>query len=338
MRPSTAILSGTGVRLSDLRFPAQRVHIGRTRLAYIHLDNLLNFAKIDRDGRIDGYLAAYLPNELALIFFRRGEAVTAVAFTDRDRTVVPIGNALKAMKDEIERGELTFCEASFEQLVWMYHAGAALPQAVPVDPRQPTGVFEALLRERYSGLVEFIADGRVSYLRLADGRFQSGVFAEKPDDVAVPAWIERLVAPHADGAAPTISAGRFATGPDLPEQASPALLEAAREVYWRLVEHVEREAPNDGMRRALRLRDGIALSHPAFAAVSTPRGQTLAAGAVSPQDVMKGLAEWARRLLEQMEVVAPGIAPAVLKSATKDYRFVLQRAGFYGLLPWSVTW
>ena len=51
MRSSTAQLVDTPVRLADLRFPATQVHVHRTRLAYIHLDNLLHFGKIDRDGR-----------------------------------------------------------------------------------------------------------------------------------------------------------------------------------------------------------------------------------------------------------------------------------------------
>jgi hypothetical protein len=338
MRNSTAILSGTAIRLWDLAFPARRVHISRTRLVYIHLDNLLNFAKIDRDGRVDGFLAAYLPNELAVIFFRRGEAVTATAITERERMVVPIAEALQAMRTEIERGELMFCEAPSEQLVWMYHAAATPPQAVPVDQREPQRLFAGLAQERYTGLLEFIADGRVSYMRFADGRFQAGYFAERPDDVAIPQWIERMVAPHADGTRPAISASRFTAGDALPEQASGALLQAAREVYWRLVEHAEREAPSDGKRRALKLRDTVAASHPPFAGVSTPREQELAGGVTTPDQVMDGLAEWTRRLLEQLEIVAPGTAPGILKNATKDHRFLLQRAGFYGRLPWSVTW
>ncbi len=339
MRASAAILVGTPVRLGALRFPAERDLIHRTRIAYIHLDNLLNFAKIDRDGRVDGYLAAYLPNELALIFFRGGEAITAVGLTDRERAVIPIDDAVRAMHDESERSELAFSSAPLQQLCWMYHAGAASPRPVPVDRRTPSRVFEALQEEQFSGVLEFIVEGRVSYIELRKGRFHSGYFADRPDDVPVPKWIEQLLQPHEDGSALAVSAAVFTPASEvIPEQASPALLHAAREVFWRLAEHVEREAPGDGMLRAERLRDSVVETHPSLSAVSVPRDAALRAEVMTPEEMTLGLAEWTRQLLEQVEVVAPGAAPVVLQAATKDHRFVLQRAGFYARLPWTVTW
>jgi hypothetical protein len=338
MRQSTAVLSGTPVRLSDLRFPAGRVLICRTRLPYIHLDNLLNFAKIDRDGRVDAFLAAYLPDEVAVIFFQQGQAVNAVALTPRERSAIAIADAVRLMRKEAERSELVFCEAPFEQLVWMYHAGVAPLQPVLVDQKAPARMFETLQRDRFSGVLEFLVDGRVNYVRIADGRFAAGYFAEKPDDTPVGAWIEQLLKPRADGSRPAVAAGVFQPGSGLPEQASAALLEAAREVFWRLAEHAERENPQDGLKRALRLRDTVAATHPPLASVSVARGKPLTAAVMTPEEVTTGLAVWSRQLLEQLEVVAPGAAPDILKSATKDHRFLLQRAGFYGRLPWTVSW
>jgi len=338
VRHSSAILSGTPVRLTDLRFPGGRVLIQRTRLAYIHLDNVLNFAKFDRDGRVDAYLAAYLPDEVALVFFRSGHVVTSVALGHRERSAVPIANALQEMRQEIERGEVVFAEAPAELLTWMYWAGVAPMQPLPVDQREPAKIFARLKRDEFSGIVEFIVDGRVSYIRMEGGKFATGYFAEKPDDVSVPTWIERLLAPHPDGARPSVVVGTFTVGEGLPEQASLGLLEAAREVFWLLAEHAEREAPQAGLKRALKLRDEVAETHPPLAAVSVPREQSMASDVMTPEDVTTGLALWTRKLLDQLEVVAPGAAPAVLKAATKDHRFLLQRAGFYVQLPWTVTW
>lgn len=338
MRHSSAILSGTPVRLSDLRFPASRTFIHRTRLAYIHIDNLLNFAKFDRDGRVDAYVVAYLPDEVAIVFIRGGHVVTAVALTQRERSVAAVPLVVQAMHKELERSELAFCEAAPELLTWMYHAGVAPVQAVPVDQREPARVFAQLQQAQFSGILEFIVDGRVNYIRMEAGRFSTGYFAEKPDDVSVPAWIERLLQPHADGARPAVAVGTFQPGTDLPEQASTALVEAAREVFWRLVEQAEREAPQDGTKRAMKLREAVAMTHPPFTAVSAPREKPLSVAVMTPEDVTTGLAQWTRQLLEQLEVLAPGAAPDMLRSATKDYRFLLQRAGFYGQLPWTVTW
>ena len=338
MRQSTAILSGTPVRLWELRFPAEQTLIHRTRLPYIHLDNLLNFAKIDRDGLVDAFLAAYLPDEALLIFFRKGQAVNAVALTPRDRAPILIADALQMMKKEAERSELVFCEAPFQQILWMYHSGLAPLRAISVDQQNPTKVFEGLLRDGFSGVLEFIVDGRVSYIQFTQGRFASGYFADKPDDTPIAAWIEQLLAPRSDRSRPVVAAGVCEPGDDLPEQATVALLEAAREVFWRLAERAEQEAPQDGLKRALRLRDRVVRQHPPLAAVSVTREEPLAPSVMTPQEVTTGLALWTRQLLEQLEVVMPGAAPEVLKTATKDHRFLLQRAGFYGHLPWTVNW
>src|SRR3989304_2613408 len=95
MRASTARLTNSPVRLADLQFPQVNRLIHRTRLAFIPLDNLLAFAKRDRDGRVDGYIAAYLPDECLLLFFRKGEAVNAASLHTGGRQVIPITEALK---------------------------------------------------------------------------------------------------------------------------------------------------------------------------------------------------------------------------------------------------
>src|SRR5205809_6781372 len=120
MRASTARLTNSPVRLADLQFPEVNRLIHRTRLAFIHLDNLLAFAKRDRDGRVDGYIAAYLPDECLLLFFRKGEAVNAATLHSAGRQVVTITEALKRMRSEVERGALAYCDAQMEQLAWMY--------------------------------------------------------------------------------------------------------------------------------------------------------------------------------------------------------------------------
>src|SRR3989475_8480111 len=103
MRASTARLMNSPVRIADLTFPQVNRLIHRTRLAFIHLDNLLAFAKRDRDGRVDGYITAHLPDECLLLFFRKGEAVNAASLHTTGRQVVTITEALKRMRTEVER-------------------------------------------------------------------------------------------------------------------------------------------------------------------------------------------------------------------------------------------
>ena len=136
MRASTARLTNLPVRLADLAFPRATCMISRTRLAFIHLDNLLSWAKRDRDGRVDGFLAAYLPDECLLLFFRKGEAVSAASLHSAGREVVTITEALRRMRAEVERGEVAYCAAPMEQLAWMYQSCAAPAQPRFVDVAQ----------------------------------------------------------------------------------------------------------------------------------------------------------------------------------------------------------
>ena len=59
---------------------------------------------------------------------------------------------------------------------------------------------------------------------------------------------------------------------------------------------------------------------------------------VRPEELSTALTDWALQLLEGAEVMMPGTALKVLKDATREHRYVLQAAGFYGRLPWRVTW
>src|SRR2546428_3840401 len=107
MRASTARQTNSPVRLADLQFPQVNRLIHRTRLAFIHLENLLAYAKRDRDGRIDGYLAAHLPDECVLLFFRKGEADNAAPPDTARRQVPTLTGRLKRMRAQVEPGGLT---------------------------------------------------------------------------------------------------------------------------------------------------------------------------------------------------------------------------------------
>src|SRR2546425_1078818 len=248
MRASTARLTNTPVRLADLAFPQVNRLIPRTRLAFIHLDNLLAFGKRDRDGRVDGYITAYLPDECLLLLFRKGEAVNAASLHTTGRQVTTIAEALKRMRAEVERGELAYCAAPMEQLAWMYQSC------------------------------------------------------------------------------------------DLPAQAPNALINTYRELYWRIVDEVEKEFPGEAKRRAQKVCAGIIGTHKALGLLSVPRGADTPDAVVQPDELSNALTDWSLQLLEGVEVLMPGTAPKIVKEATKEHRYVLQSAGFYGRLPWQVTW
>lgn len=338
MRPSTARLVNTPVRLARLSFPRSRVHVHRTRLAFIHLNRLLDFAKIDRDGRVDGFVAAYLPDEVALLLLRKGEIATAIALTEYGRTVVPIATALKQIGQEVERGELAYCDAPLEQLAWMYSSCATPAAPRPVDPGEPDQLFPALRNELFTGVLELIVEGRVNYFHFDYGEILNGYFDGKDEEMTIPQYTEHLVAPSRAGAPPEISAAVFPTADALPEQASPALVQTYRELFWSIADAAEREVPVEAMKHAYRSRDSLAQTHPVLDAIGTPLDREAREIVVTPEQLPLALADWALQLLEQLEIIAPGVAPDIVRDATKEHRFVLQKAGFYDRLPWTPTW
>lgn len=338
MRASTARLTNSAVRLAELAFPHAGTLIHRTRLAFIDLDNVLSFAKRDRDGRIDGYLVAWLPDECLLLLLRGGEAVNAVSLDTAGRAVVPIAEGLRRMRSEVERGELAYCAAPAEQLAWMYQSCAEPMSVRTVDARRPEALFPALAQEHAAGVLELISNGRVSYLRFDAGRFAGGYFCDRPEPLPVAKYIESLFSDGPDGQPPALSAALFPYTTELPSQAPLALLNTYRDLYWRITDAVERELPGEGRRRAQRVSAGLEGDHRALAAIGTPLGTELADSVLRPDELARALGDWARQLLETVEIMMPGTATKVLRDATREHRYVLQAAGFYDRIPWQVTW
>jgi len=326
------------IRIADLSFPQAGRLVHRTRLAFIHLDNLLAFGKRDRDGRVDGYLTVYLPDECLIVFLRKGDAVNAASLHTNGRQVITITEALKRMRSEVERGELAFCVAPMAQLAWMYAACAGGYQSRFIDVNQPDKFFPVLQQERVTGVLELISNGRASYLKFEKGRYVSGYFCDKPDAMPPARYLESLFEVGPDGASPAMAAGSFPGAADLPAQAPTALVNTYRELYWRISDEVEKELPGQGRRRAQKVCTGIMGTHKALALLSAPRGVETPEAVVRPEDLSSALSDWSLQLLEGVEVMMPGTAPRILKEATKEHRYVLQSAGFYGHLPWQLAW
>ena len=338
MRASTARLMNSPVRLADLTFPQVNRLIHRTRLAFIHLDNLLAFAKRDRDGRVDGYITAYLPDECLLLFFRKGEAVNAATLHTSGRQVITITEALQRMRAEVERGELVYAAAPMEQLAWMYQSCAVPIEMRSVDASQPGAFFATFARDKSSGILELMSNGRVSYVRFDGGRYHSGYFCDKPDVMAIPKFLESQFQAGPGGQTPLLTAALYPYVADLPQQAPNALINTYRELYWRIVDEVDKEVPGEAKRRAQKVSAGILGAHKAIAILSAPRGAETPDAVVQPEELSNALTDWSLQLLEGVEVVMPGTAAKILREATREHRYVLQSAGYYSRLPWQVSW
>src|SRR2546426_9099296 len=79
---------------------------------------------------------------------------------------------------------------------------------------------------------------------------------------SVPKFLESLFHPGADGQAPAITATVFPPAAELPQQAPNALINTYRELYWRIVDEVEKEFPD---RKSTRLNSShLVISYAVF--------------------------------------------------------------------------
>ena len=102
---------------ATLHFPHSRVLLPRTRLAYVHLRNLLSDAKRDRSARISGYVAISLLEELVVLYLVRGEVANATVTDARGAHAIAIAGALERIPVEPEYGDIAFNEADETSLL-----------------------------------------------------------------------------------------------------------------------------------------------------------------------------------------------------------------------------
>ena len=82
-------------KATALRFPHERTFLPRTKLAYVHLRNLLTDAKRDRAARVFGFVAIWLPEEMVMLYMQEGEVVNATTSIDgRTFEAIPIAAAI----------------------------------------------------------------------------------------------------------------------------------------------------------------------------------------------------------------------------------------------------
>src|SRR2546427_11572630 len=83
--------------------------------------------------------------------------------------------------------------------------------------------------------------------------------------------IESQFAHTPDGATPAVVACLFPPAAQLPAQAANALINTYRELYWRIVDEVDKEFPGEAKRRASRGCAGSVGAHKAPALLCGPR-------------------------------------------------------------------
>src|SRR5690242_2610738 len=141
--------------LAGLRYPFTRVLLPRTRLAYIHLRNLLTDAKRDRSARVSGYVAVWLPEEFVVLYLQRGEVANATVMEKGGWKAVAVSSALERIPAEPEYGEICFHEADNEQLASMFISQTQAPEPWPTDLKvnDPAALFPFMMSIMFNGVI-----------------------------------------------------------------------------------------------------------------------------------------------------------------------------------------
>jgi hypothetical protein len=317
-----------------LRFPHTRVLLPRTRLAYIHLRNLLNDAKRDRSARISGYVAISLPDELVVLYLIAGEVVNATVRDSHGSRALAIPSALEKVPHEAEYGEICFHEADLEQLSCMFatHAQPPVPWPDPFSPSDASTLFPYLMSLTFDGVLEIIANDAVNYLIFKNGTVARTFLASAHHGTIVDR-VAKLFA--REGRVGELRVARWDVPPPLPIQAPPQLVQAYRDLATSLVQRLVDNGRDSAPTIAEHARQNLLPSHPVLASFALS-GQPSTEPLVDAKGLTSGVAAWIKEVMwaaVDHDATSPG---ELLRELTWDRRHVFQSAGLYEQIPWKV--
>ena len=314
-----------------LRFPCSRVLLPRTRLAYIHLRNLLNDAKRDRAARISGYVAVSLPDELVILYLLGGEVVNATIRDAKSCRVIGIAQALEKVPPEPEYGEICFNEAEEEQLGCMFitHSEAAEPWPGGMSAQDPSALFPYLMAMTFDGVVEIVTGDHVNYLVFRHGSVARAYLSGAQHGTIV----ERVTKLFAKESKPAeLKIHRWGVPGPLPIQAPPALIQAYRDLAETLVKRLVDHGRDSAAAIAEHARQNLVPTHPVLDAFGKPAREAL----TDTAGLTAAVSTWIREVM-WAAVDHDALSPdELLKELTWERRHMFQSAGFYDEMPWKV--
>ena len=320
--------------LAGLRYPWSKVLLPRTRLAYIHLHNLLTDAKRDRAARVSGYVAIWLPEELVMLYLQSGEVATATVRDAESSRAVPIATALDMVPSEPEYGEICFHAAESEQLACMYVAQTAEPEPWPPNfaESDPAKLFPYLSATTFDGTVEIIADDTANYLVFANGSVERAFLAASHHGTLVDR-VAKLFS--REGKIGRIQLRRWSNPIALPTQAPPALVQAYRDLTRNLVSSLVAGGRTSAPAIAEHARKNLVVAHPALVAFSA-NGMTPADPLTDSAALTAAVASWMKEIMWAAVDLETASPEALLRDLTWERRHIFQSAGLYEQLPWKV--
>ena len=320
--------------VAGLRFPHSRVMLPRTRLAYIHLRNLLTDAKRDRAARLTAYVAVWLPEEFVVLYMQRGEVVNATMVDKNGSRAVAIASALERIPTEPEYGEICFHEAEAEQLASMFLSQTKPPDPWPSDLKvnDPAVLFPFLMSVMFDGVLEIVTDGSVNYLVFRAGAVERAFLAMQ----ATGSIVERVAKLFAQSN--KIEEAQFRRWPavdPLPVQAPKELVSAYRELASALVQRLTTDGRDGAAAIAEQARQNLLKTHPDLDCFSI--------GKKAPREpiadtarITSAVASWLKEIIFAAADHTGTPPETILKDLTWERRHMFQSAGFYEKMPWKV--
>ena len=323
----------SSVTPAALRFPYSRVLLPRTRLAYIHLRNLLNDAKRDRTAKVSGYVAVSLLDELLTFYLLEGEAVNATLQDPRGSHVLSIAAALEKVPAEPEYGEVCFHQAEEEQLACMFATHAMAPEPWPdaLNPSDPQSLFPHLAATTFDGFVEILANENVNYIVFKNGAVARTFLTSAPHGTIVER-VSKLFA--REGRIGNLRVTRWGPAERLPVQAPTALVQAYRELVTSIVARLVELGRGDAPAIAEQTRHSLAGAHPVlegFVVAGKPTKDVTA----DATTLTAAVAAWIREVLWSASDHDANPPEAVFRELTWDRRHIFQSAGLFDQVPWK---
>ena len=320
--------------VAGLRFPHARVLLPRTRLAYVHLRNLLTDAKRDRAARVSGYVAIWLPEEFLVLYMQRGEVVNATILDRNGPRAIAISTAIERIPAEPEYGEICFHEADNDQLACMYAAQTQASDPWPADLNvtDPAALFPFLMSVMFDGVLEIVSEDTVNYLLFRAGAVDRA-FLSIPATGSIVERVAKLFAPGS-----RITEGRFRRWQELtplPVQAPPALIQAYRDLSQALVNRLIQDGRDGALAIAEQARQNLSRKYPELDSFTIGTRPTREPVCDTPR-LTSAVSSW---LAEVMWAAADhdGAPPeTLLRDLTWERRHMFQSAGFYDKMPWKV--
>jgi hypothetical protein len=318
-----------------LRFPHSRVLLARTRLAYVHLRNLLTDAKRDRGARISGYVAVSQLDELVLFYLLNGEVANASVRDPRGSRAIAIATALEKVPHEPEYGECCFHEASADELACIFAAETTAPDPWPsgMNAGDAKVLFPYLASTTFDGFVEIVANDHVNYLVLKNGSIAKAFLTNS----ALGTVVDRVSKLFSrEGRVGELRVTRWAPPLPLPVQAPHALVQAYRDLVCTLIKRLSESGQESAPQIAERARHMLAATHPvldSFSVTERAVGDPVADTAA----LTCGIAAWIREVLWTAKGADDEPPEGLFRELTYERRHIFQSAGLFDQMPWKVV-